>query len=145
MPRKNRLDPVLHHAETQQQEAAKRLSELLQQQRASEEQLRQLLGYRQEYAAAGVNQQSRSVQDLQNQQSFVNQLGKAIEAQQLQVDQIQRQVEQHKTYWQQAKTRCDALSGLIDKQAQNEIRKELYREQKETDEISSRKTIPRPG
>lgn len=145
MTRKNRLDPVLHHAETQQQEAAKRLSQLLQQEKAAQAQLNQLMHYRQEYASAQLNSVGHTVQELQNQQSFVTQLGKAIEQQDMQLKHIQGQVVQHKTYWQQAKTRCDALSGLIDKQAQYEIRKELHREQKETDELSSRKSIPRPG
>lgn len=144
MARKHRLDPVLHHAETQQQDAAKQLSLLLQQQRADEHQLEQLENYKREYSAAQLNRAGHSIQDLQNQQTFVTQLGKAIEQQKLQLEQIKRQVIQHKTFWQQAKTRCDALSGLIDKKALQEQQRENYREQKETDELSSRKTLPRP-
>lgn len=143
MSRQNRLDPILHHAETQQQDAAKRLSNLLQQQRAAEQQLQQLTSYRKEYAAVQLNGAGQSIEELQNHQTFIVQLGKAIEQQEMVLIQLQRQVEQHKTYWQQAKTRCDALSGLIDKQALKALQKENYREQKETDELSSRKSMPR--
>lgn len=142
---KHRLDPVLHHANTQQQDLAQRLSSSLQQLRDSESQLEQLLKYRDEYSSKQTGGNAFSVQDLHNQQLFINQVNKAIEQQQQNIDNARRQVQQEKLFWQQSKTRCDAIDELIQKQSKKHKQRAEYREQKENDELNNRRTTPRTG
>lgn len=142
---KNRLDPILHHASSQQQDLAQRLSQTLRSLRDAEAQLEQLLQYRSEYGTVQPGGSSFSVENLHNQQLFINQVNKAIEQQELVIQQLKGQVQQQQVFWQQAKTRSDAIGDLIDKQSLKQQQREETREQKENDERSGRISMPRPG
>ncbi len=138
MSRKHRLDPILQHAGTQQDEAAKRLAGILAQKKQAEEQLEQLKSYRQEYKKVQLQAQGHSVGELQNHQAFISKLGQAIEQQEKELKRLEGDVAQHITFWQQSKTRCDALDNLIQKHHQRTLQKEARAEQKEMDEFAGR-------
>ena len=140
---KNRLDPILHHANTQQQDQAQRLSTTLKTLRDAEAQLQQLLQYREEYSSRQTGGNAFSVEDLHNQQLFINQVNKAIEQQQHNIEHLSRQSQQQRIFWQQSKTRADAIDELIQKQANQARKREEYREQKENDEFNNRRSGPR--
>ncbi|MGV6859390.1 MAG: flagellar export protein FliJ [bacterium] len=138
MSRKHRLDPILQHAETQQDTAAKNLAAALAQKKQAEEQLQQLLGYRHDYKKIQLQSQGHSIEELQNHQGFISKLGQAIEQQEREIERLERNVAQHIAYWQQAKTRSDGLDQLIQKHHRQSEQKEARAEQKEMDEFAGR-------
>ncbi len=143
MPRKHRLDTIVHHAGTQQDNAARALANILQQKKAAEEQLKQLRDYQQDYKEVQLKARGHSVRELQNHQVFITKLGLAIEQQEATLNAIEGNITQYTTYWQQSKTRVDALSQLVNKQNIHQQIKENRREQQEMDELSTRRRSSR--
>jgi len=136
MSRSRKLDPVIDMArKTTESELGKlgQTNALLQQ---AENQLDDLLRYRDEYLARfreddPMLMSARKALELRG---FLAQLDQAIHAQQLQVNQSRQLVGRQQQNWQQARNKQQALDSLMDRYRGEEQRRQQRLEQRENDE-----------
>lgn len=136
MSRSRKLDPVIDMARKATESELGKLGQtnaLLQQ---AENQLDDLLRYRDEYLARfreddPMLMSARKALDLRG---FLAQLDQAIHAQQLQVNQSRQLVDRQQQNWQQARNKEQALDSLMDRYRADEQRRQQRLEQRENDE-----------
>ncbi|QBQ54626.1 flagellar export protein FliJ [Nitrosococcus wardiae] len=136
MTRSHRLYSLLRVAEAQEQQAARGLSEaqrLLQQQH---HQLEEMHRYREEYTQyfQTVGRNGVGVQQLQQLQSFLTQLDRAIGQQKQRLQQYLQQLEQRRNGWLEARSHVKALGKLEERYRQEERCLAAHREQAEVDD-----------
>jgi flagellar FliJ protein len=136
MSRSRKLDPVIDMARRATEAELGKLGEtnaLLQQ---AQNQLDDLLRYRDEYLARfreddPMLMSARKALELRG---FLAQLDQAIQAQQLQVTQSQQLLGRQQQNWQQARNKEQALDALMDRYRADEQQRQLRQEQRENDE-----------
>lgn len=140
MTRSHRLRALLRVAEAQEQQAARILGEAQQLLQQQQHQLGEMSDYREEYAQRfhSVGQSGVSAQQLQQLQSFLAQLDRAISQQEQRLQQRLQQLEQKRNGWLAARGQLKALDKLHQRFQQEERCLADRREQAELDDRNQR-------
>lgn len=136
MTRSHRLHSLLRVAEAQEQQAARGLGEAQRLFQQQQQQLEEMHRYREEYAQhfQTVGRNGVGVQQLQQLQSFLTQLDRAIGQQKQRLQQYLQQLEQTRNGWLEARSQVKALNKLEDRVRQEERCLAAHREQAEVDD-----------
>ena len=140
MVKSKRFKPIVDLAHNSEREAAKALGAALQQLNDSQEQLRQLQAYREEYGQRlqQVGNQGMSGQTLNEYRQFIIKIGAAIESQTAVVAQMETALEEKKQFWFSRRGRSRALDSVLDHYLENERKQLDRRDQREQDDRSGR-------
>ena len=143
--RSKRISRVMDVAESHAQEASRDLALAEDELRKQQEQLTQLLAFRDDYASRhGAGKQGVAPAQLQNTRAFLGRLEQAIAEQRKRVERAREQVDARRAQWQQRQTRAAALGKAADRFREDERRAEARREQAELDEHGTQ-TRSRPS
>lgn len=82
-----------------------------------------------------------SAKDIRNFQAFLARLDEALCGQDRVVSDAQRRVDSERSSWQAGERRRISYGTLVDRAHQEGRRKELRREQKQTDEVAARRVL----
>ncbi len=106
-----------------------------------EQKLALLMQYRNDYEARfhASRTEGVTIAGYRNFQSFLGKLDVAIESQQRIVKEAQKHVADGKKAWQEAERKKMSYSTLSERQQKEILRKEMKREQKQTDEFVTNK------
>lgn len=141
--RADRLQPAVDQAHKRRDEAMQKLAEQQQRVARAEHQLGELKRYRQDYAEGQGD--GMSVGALLNRQQFIERIDRAIEQQQLDVQRQQRQLDQVRVDWRDARAREQALGSVVGNYRELERKAADRREQSDIDERMQRRRPPGPG
>lgn len=138
--RSKRMQPVAKYADQKEQDAVRLFVEAQQVLGAAEQQLKQILSYREEYSERLLHSGAGdfSSQRLRDHQSFVARVGQTIEQLNIDIQNKKHQCEIQKQAWLKSRGRSYALNSVVDKYKQEEFRQQEKLEQKEQDEHASR-------
>ena len=136
--RSNRLKPVASHAKNQEQYAARVFAEAQQRVSDSENQLVQLVGFRDEYLGRykSENQQLNSMSQILDYQAFLEKLNKGIGQAHNTISVCKQQCDILKQQWLQRRVKRQALDSVVVKYQQDENKHELHLEQLEMEEFN---------
>ena len=118
-------------------EAAKKVAEL-------EQQLQQLLAYRDEYVRNST--QSAGAMDavkLQNYRSFLDRLGEALRQHTKNLDTARAEYERRRASWSEKSIEAESLSRVVDRYRREEQHDADRREQREGDDVAIRVALAR--
>jgi len=134
--RSKRLESVVKIAESEEQAAARVLSESQQQLNAQQTKLSQLVEYRAEYARQLQQQASVGIaaRQMHSYQSFISQLERGIEEQQRAVAQCKLKLEEKKQQWFTKRIKTRAMDKVMGQYLHKEQLEADKREQKVSDE-----------
>ena len=138
--RSKRMQPVADHAERIEQDAVQLFVQAQQELTTMEQQLQQLLEYREEYRQKLTVEQGRSmnIQRVRDFQLFISNLDQTITQAHINIESCKQVCEGKKQAWLKCRSRSQALNSVVEKYQQDE-RKQLERaEQKEQDEHAQR-------
>jgi flagellar FliJ protein len=136
------MQPVAQHAEQIEQDAIRVFAEAQQDLADAEQQLLQLLAYRDEYSGQLNGHAGLPMKQLRNFQAFVHKLGDAIKQAKLDIETKKQICEHRKQAWLKTRSRSQALNKVVEKYRQEELKQQDQREQKEMDEHAQRLTHP---
>lgn len=138
--RSRRMQPVARHAEQKEQDAVRLFVTAQQALGEAEQQLQQLLTYREEYAAGNTAaaQSGQRMQQVRNFQAFIDSLGKAIAQAHLNIESKKQVCERYRQAWLKTRSRSQALNLVVEKYQLDERRQQEQQEQKEQDEHAQR-------
>jgi len=136
--RSKRMQPVARHAEQKEQDAVQLFVQAQKILAEAEQQLQQLLAYREEYAGHLSSQVSQSVEQVRNFQAFISKLSRAIEQAHLDIASKKQVCEHHKQLWLKTRSRSQALNRVVEKYQYEELKQQEQIEQKEQDEHAQR-------
>ncbi|MDH5471421.1 MAG: flagellar export protein FliJ [Gammaproteobacteria bacterium] len=141
--RSKRMQPVAHHAERNEQDAVRIFVEAQKNLEASEQQLQQLLSYREEYKQQLATQQSQSIsmRRVRDYQMFIDNLTVTIDSAYREVDIKKKICDEKKQLWLACRSRSHALNSVVEKYRHEEHRHKEYLEQKEQDEHAQRVSL----
>ena len=145
MSEKLPLATLIELAQTQTDEATRRLGQLQNAQLSASAKLEMLVQYRQEY----VEQFNTQVQSgltaspVRNIQNFIGSLDGAIEQQRALTEQAGTRLGHGRTDWQSSKRRLSSFGTLADRVRQFELGVANKKEQRESDERSARQFFVR--
>ncbi|GBE11569.1 flagellar biosynthesis chaperone [bacterium BMS3Bbin12] len=141
MTRSKRMQPIARLAAEHERDAARELAASRRELEAHRGRLRELCGYRDEYARrfreAGV--QGIDAAQLRDYRSFLTRLHEAIAEQDRLVMAAQRDWEAYTARWQGTRIRTKALDKVVERLRHDEDRREHRREQGESDEHAQRR------
>lgn len=147
MPTSSSLKLLLDLAQNRNDAAARRLSELNSREQESEQKLRLLTGYRQDYqirfqefARNGIDQA-----EWRNFREFMGKLDAAIAEQRKAVANSQSRMQAGRTDWQAQQRQLKSYDTLSQRQARAETLREAKREQREQDEQSIKSLVHNPA
>jgi flagellar protein FliJ len=108
----------------------------------TEKKLTLLLQYRDDYAERLQANQSQglSIEGYRNFQLFLEKLEQAIAGQQEIVQESQRRKEENQRAWQAAEHKRLSFDTLAERKRKEDLRKEIKRDQKQTDEFVTRQS-----
>ena len=136
----SQLETLIDLAQRETDDAAKRLGAALKAAEATEQQLKMLYEYREDYArrfeqtmAAGMTPMA-----YRNFQAFMGKLDNAIGGQQEVVRHAQRRSEMEKTTWQNAERKRMSYTTLESRAQEQVLKLEAKRDQKAMDEHAAR-------
>lgn len=134
------MQPVAHFAEQKEQDAVRIFADAQKALQASEQQLQQLLDYREEYKQqlSAQQRQSISMRRVRDYQEFIDNLSSTIENAYLDVEAKKKLVDEKKQLWLACRSRSHALNSVVEKYQQEEYRHKERLEQKEQDEHAQR-------
>lgn len=135
--RSERMQPIARHADQLQQQAVQIYVQAQQAVISAQQQLEQLLVYRQEYSQSRVGGHI-NVHQLKDYQLFLEKLNQSIDQAYLVIQQKQQQCEKQRLLWLKKRSRTKALDAVIEKYQQQEAILTERIEQKEQDEFASR-------
>jgi flagellar FliJ protein len=140
MAKPSALDTLIELATSETDEAAKRLGGALRAAGETEERLKLLMQYRDDYTSRLHVMMSNglSAAGYRNFQMFLDKLDEAIEGQQKIVDAAHRRVGEERSTWQASERKRMSYGTLATRAQKVEERKEALREQKQTDEVATR-------
>lgn len=140
MPRRFPLQPLLDLAGNHTDAAARHLGQLKAQWNDSEEKLKQLLAYREDYRARLLNSTKlgMAANSLKDFQLFLGKLEAAIRQQAEEVERCKLRWEQARLEWQAQQRKLKAFDTLALRHQRSEQRREARLEQREQDELSGR-------
>lgn len=138
--RAKKLKPVIDYSQSQENDAAKKLSTSQDSLGAAEKRLDELIQYRNEYATmfgrlCGVGANATRMQDFR---SFLDKLDVAIAQQRYKVEMAKFEHDIHKSEWLGKHRRRRALDKVAQRYDNEDRRQQQQREQKESDEAVSR-------
>lgn len=135
------MKPVVRHAESREQDAAKALAVAQQAHRDQQNKLTELRAYREEYREqlAGRGRGGISAAHFQQLRGFLQRLDLAVERQEQVVVQAARQCEERRRAWFQARSRTQALDKVRSRYLDEEAWLRDRQEQKDLDELAQRK------
>lgn len=138
--RSRRMQPVARHAEQKEQDAVRLFVAAQQALTEAQQQLQQLLTYRDEYAAGNTAaaESGQRMQQVRNFQTFIDNLGKAIEQAHLNIESKKQVCERYRQAWLKTRSRSQALNLVVEKYQLEERREQERQEQKEQDEHAQR-------
>ncbi|PCI23109.1 MAG: flagellar export protein FliJ [Piscirickettsiaceae bacterium] len=139
MKRSKRLEPVRRVAKNKEAAAAQKMGDSVQKKASDDSQLEKLKKYRDDYIAEfkTKGEQGISASRLQEYQTFVQKIDRAIVEQIKTVKSTQQQVEVHKKDFQKMNSRKKVVEKLIDKSVKQEFKNEQRKEQNEADDRPS--------
>lgn len=135
-----RLKPVRRVAETRERNAAKMFGDAQRILKDQESKLEQLKIFRKEYRDRfeSAMRTGMSAMQLQEFQSFLSKLEKAIDQQQAIVEDSRQDSSAKKSAWQKKHTRTQAIGKAIERFQKVEVCAEEKKDQKESDEFGLR-------
>jgi len=140
MSKAKRMQPVARVAQQNSDDAARVLSDSRQQLAVKEQQLEELVAYRDEYAN-GLKHKSRNglnATQMRDYKQFMNRLNLAIEQQQLALEGASREIETSKQDWLGKHQRARVIDKVVDRHQQQERQDHARQEQRESDEHALR-------
>lgn len=145
MKRSQRMKPVVDIAQQKTDLALRQLGQSNAQWQQETQQLNDLINYKQEYLNklrhGEMTMTAKKVLELRG---FLEQLDQAIAAQQAQVDNSLKQLQYHQSLWQQAHSKQKAMTSLVDRYIDTEIKAELKQEQSDADERNTALWLRKP-
>ena len=135
--RSKRMQPVARHAESIEQKAVQVFARAQQDLADMENQLQQLLSYREEYARQ-LSGQGMNIQRMRDYQAFLQKITVAIDQAYVEIEKRSLTVEQKKNAWLKCRGRSKALNMVVEKYIHEEYQQQERREQKEQDEHGAR-------
>lgn len=135
------LQPLLEIMQERTDEATRRLGKLIAAERDARSRLQMLEQYREEYAArmAESRMQGMTPMALRNYQAFLARIDEAIQQQAAAVMQSEQQTAHGQEQWKAQNKQLKAVDTLATRHEARERAAEAKREQKLTDEFSSRR------
>lgn len=134
------LDTLIELATTETDAAAKKLGSAIRAHEETEKRLALLLQYRDDYTirfqsslAAGL-----TAAGYRNFQLFLDKLDTAIAGQQNIVNEAQKRIDAERSAWQASERKRMSYDTLAARARQAELRLEVKRDQKQTDELAAR-------
>jgi flagellar FliJ protein len=140
MAKSTALDTLIELATTEKDEASKRLGNALRAASETEEKLAMLLQYRDDYTARlhSMMANGLSAAGYRNFQLFIDKLDAAIEGQQQIVAAARQRIGEERNAWQEIEKKRMSYDTLATRAQKAEERKEMRRDQKQTDEAATR-------
>jgi flagellar protein FliJ len=134
------LDTLIELATSEKDEAAKRLGNALRAATETEQKLSLLLQYRDDYTARLQSMMTTglSAAGYRNFQLFLDKLDAAIDGQQQVVAAAQKRIGEERSAWQASEKKRMSFDTLATRAQKAEERKEMQRDQKQTDEVATR-------
>jgi flagellar FliJ protein len=134
------LDTLIELATSETDEAAKRLGSALRAAGETEERLKLLMQYRDDYTSRlhAMMSSGLSAAGYRNFQMFLDKLDDAIDGQQKIVDDARKRVGEERSTWQASERKRMSYDTLATRAQKAEEVKEARREQKQTDEVATR-------
>ena len=146
MSRSGRMQPVQQLAESRERDAGRALADARARLADQEQQLEQLLRYRDEYLAGGSpGLGTTDTVRLSNRSAFLERLNDAIREQRARVDRAQEESDRCVTAWQETRVEAAAIGRAVDRFRQDERRAVERVEQREHDEFAIRRPAKPPG
>ena len=136
--RSKRMQPVAQHAEQKEQDAVRLFVQAQQALADAEQQLQQLMAYREEYSRSDTSQGARGMHQVRNLQAFISNLGQAIEQAHINIENRKQVCERYRQAWLKTRSRSQALNRVVEKYQLEELKQQEQREQKEQDEHAQR-------
>jgi flagellar FliJ protein len=135
------MQPIARLAAERERNAARELAASRRELEAHRGRLRELCGYRDEYARRLRETGVRGIDAVQlcDYRSFLVRLHEAIAEQERLVMAAQRDWEAYTTHWQGTRIRTKALDKVVERLQHDEDRRERRREQGESDEHAQRR------
>jgi len=146
MSRSGRMQPVQQLAESRERDAGRALADARARLADQEQQLEQLLRYRDEYLAGGSpGLGTTDTVRLSNRSAFLERLNDAIREQRARVDRAQEESDRYAAAWQETRVEAAAIGRAVDRFRQDERRAVERVEQREHDEFAIRRPAKPPG
>ncbi len=141
MSEKFNLEPLLNLMLERNDEASRRLGQLIAAEQNEKKRLELLENYRKEYAESFLNASLNGISPalMMNYRHFLNRIDEAIAAQHQAVQRSEKNTQEGKKEWQTQHTKMKALDTLKTRFEEKSAHLENKREQKILDEFSSRK------
>jgi flagellar FliJ protein len=141
MSKAKRMQPVARIAQQNADDAARVLADSRRQLTAKQQQLDELIAYRDEYAR-GLEQKSKgglTAMQMRDYNQFLSRLNLAIEQQQLALEGAYREIESSKRVWLGKHRHARAIDKVVDRHRQREQRDHARQEQQDSDEHAQRR------
>ena len=137
------LQTLLDLSQMRMDEAARRLGELLASEQEADKRLELLQQYREEYRNRFVTNLNNGVRPntLDNYRAFLGRLDDAIEQARLMAIHSRQRTAQGQQEWLAKRGRVRAYDTLAQRHLKNELKLELRKEQKQSDEHATRKFL----
>lgn len=138
--RSKRMQPVADHAGRIEQDAVQVFVQAQQELATLEQQLQQLLEYREEYQQKLTTEQGRGmgIHRVRDYQLFISNLDQTIAQARINIESCKQVCEGKKQAWLKCRSRSNALNSVVEKYQQDERRQQERAEQKEQDEHAQR-------
>ena len=134
------MQPIADHAEQKEQTAVRVFVAAQDKLAAAEQQLAQLMGYRQEYEDKLQSSQTAGlgIQRIRDFYGFLEKLNLTIEQAYLEIETCKQLCEKKKLLWLACRSRRRALNLVVEKYQLEEFKQQERAEQKEMDEHAQR-------
>lgn len=138
-----RLDTVRHMAQEDERKAIEAFGASSQNMQMQQKQLDDLLQYRNEYQnkLMSMGKTGITAERLRQQQRFIAQIDQAIVQQEQAVQNATMQMNSQKQVWLDKRTRTQALDKVVERYTEEEASQDSRRDQKNNDEMASRRRI----
>lgn len=139
MKRSQKLQPVVHLVEKHTHDALLKLGEANSLLQREQQQLEDLIRYRDEYLARFRHEDPliMNAQKALELRGFLIQLDQAIEAQRQQVASHKQRVQQRQMQWREARSKEQAVNSLVKRYQSQETKQAARKEQQDSDEHAS--------
>ena len=140
MATRSALDTLIELANKEADEAARRLGEMLRSHEEAQQKFDLLQQYRDDYAQRCQSSLANGISTthFNNYRVFMQKLDHAIGGQQAVVNHTGQRVEQARANWQACEQKKMSFVTLSDRATKEELRRELWRDQKQNDEHAAR-------
>ena len=135
------IERVARLAKSKELSAAKKLAKKLAAHQQAEQKHAQISGYRHQYESHldQLGQSGMNSQTLRDYRQFLGNLDDAIDQQSIATEQTAAQLRQSQAEWLQKNQRVSAMEKLAEKQKKSHVLHEEKRQQRDIDELNSRR------